>query len=58
MNSQLVIILGLTLTTLLCAVVTLLLYRRSPEQWYWLMSALIGGAIAFLPLSNCTTVLE
>ena len=50
MSSQLIIILGLSLATLLCAVVTVLLYRRSAKQWYWFASALIGGAIAFLPL--------
>lgn len=50
MSSQLIIILGLTLATLLCAVVTVLLYRRSAKQWYWFVSALIGGAIAFVPL--------
>ena len=50
MGSQLIIILGLALATLLCAVVTVLLYRRSARQWYWLASAFIGGAIAFEPL--------
>lgn len=50
MSLQLLVILGLILATLLllCAVVTLLLYRRSPKTWYWLASAFIGGAIAYL----------
>src|SRR5215467_2570073 len=50
MSSQLFIILGLTLATLLCAVVTVLLYRQSAKHWYWFAGALLGGAIAFLPL--------
>ena len=50
MSFQLIIILGLTLVTLLCAVVTVFLYRRSPKKGYWFASALIGGIIAFLPL--------
>ena len=49
MSLQPIIILCLTLTTLLvlCAVVTLLLYRRSPKRWYWLASAAIDGFIAY-----------
>jgi hypothetical protein len=48
MSLHLTLILGLVLATLLCAVVTLLLYRRSPKTWYWLASATIGGFIAYL----------
>lgn len=45
------VLLSLTLASLLwplCAVVTLLLYRRSPKRWYWLASAIIGGIIAYV----------
>jgi len=50
MSLQLLVILGLILATLLvlCAVVTLLLYRRSPKTWYWPATAIIGGVIAYL----------
>jgi hypothetical protein len=46
MSLQLFVILGLSLATLLCAVVTVYLYRRSPKAWYWYASANLGAAIA------------
>ena len=39
------VLLGLVLATLLCAGVTLLLYRRSPKRRYWYASAAIGGIL-------------
>ena len=44
--------LGLILATLLCAVITLFLYRRSPRTWYWFASAVIGGIIAYVLYSE------
>lgn len=48
MSLQLFVILGLSLATLLCAVVTVYFYRRSPKAWYWFASADLGVVFASL----------
>jgi len=36
------------LTVMVCAVYSLYLYRQDAKQWHWYISALIGGAVAYI----------